>query len=275
MKRNILSLFCTASLTIAASSACNDTTVRHATSNTDESRCTNMPTKLSIAPKQCTTDNTYKTAMKQWKAGSEVSLEAVKAYGIDYCFSSYAINDTLFNRIYGKSFKADCTLPRYDLRYLHIIHRTINGKIMLGEMICHKDIAIDLLDIFRQLYEANYPIERMRLIDDYAADDIRSMEHNNTTCFNFRHIAGSRKLSNHSLGKAVDINPLYNPYVKRRTDGTVIVSPESGRKYADRTKKFSYKIDRGDLAYQLFKQHGFRWGGDYRTLKDYQHFEKQ
>ena len=76
-------------------------------------------------------------------------------------------------------------------------------------------------------------------------------------------------------GKAVDINPLYNPYVKRRQDGTYKVSPEKGRKYADRTKTFKYKIDRNDLAYRLFKQHGFRWGGDYRSLKDYQHFEKE
>ena len=141
-------------------------------------------------------------------------------------------------------------------------------------MICHKDVAKDLINIFRQLYEAKYPIERMQLIDDYNADDITSMNHNNTTCFNYRAVAGSKKLSNHSMGKAVDINPLYNPYVKRRADGSYKISPEMGRKYADRSRNFKYKIDKDDLAYRLFTKYGFRWGGNYRSLKDYQHFEK-
>lgn len=145
---------------------------------------------------------------------------------------------------------------------------------MTGEMICHKDIANDLIEIFRKLYDAHYPIERMQLIDDYDADDVTSMNHNNTSCFNYRAVAGSKKLSKHSMGKAVDINPLYNPYVKKRANGKTIVNPEKGRQYANRSKQFKYKIDRNDLAYRLFTQHGFTWGGGWRSLKDYQHFEK-
>lgn len=274
MRRNIFSLLCAASLAVAASSACKDATARHATPSIAESHPINTSANRHSKPTQQTEYDSQKAILEIWKAGSEISDKTIKTYGTDRCFSSHTINDTLFKRIHGKSFKADCTVPRADLRYLHLLHRTTDGKILLGEMICHKDIAADLLDIFRRLYEAHYPIERIRLIDDYAADDIQSMDNNNTTCFNFRNISGSKKLSNHSLGKAVDLNPLYNPYVKRRTDGTLKVSPESGRKYADRTKNFEYKIDRNDLAYRLFKQHGFRWGGDYRSLKDYQHFEK-
>lgn len=213
--------------------------------------------------------------LEEWQVGKEVSAEDVRKYGTDRCFASMSISDAVFGRIYGNSYKKDCRVLRSSLRYLHLLHYTEDGRIKLGEMICHKDIADDLTDIFRKLFEAKYPIENMQLIDNYGADDIRSMEHNNTTCFNYRTVAGSKKLSNHSLGKAVDINPLYNPYVKRRQDGTYKVSPEKGRKYADRTKIFKYKIDRNDLAYRLFKQHGFRWGGDYRSLKDYQHFEKE
>lgn len=213
--------------------------------------------------------------LEEWQVGKEVSAEDVRKYGTDRYFASMPISDAVFSRIYGKSYKKDCRVLRSSLRYLHLLHYTEDGRIKLGEMICHKDIADDLTDIFRKLFEAKYPIENMQLIDNYGADDIRSMEHNNTTCFNYRTVAGSKKLSNHSLGKAVDINPLYNPYVKRRKDGTYKVSPEKGRKYADRTKTFKYKIDRNDLAYRLFKQHGFRWGGDYRSLKDYQHFEKE
>lgn len=212
--------------------------------------------------------------LEEWHAGAVVDGNTIKAYGIDRCFAQQNISDRLFARIHGKSFKTNCTVPRSDLRYLRLLHYTADGHTKLGEMICHKDIAADLVDIFRRLYEAHYPIESMRLIDDFAADDIKSMEHNNTSCFNFRVVAGSSKLSNHSRGKAVDLNPLYNPYVKRRANGTYKVSPEAGREYSDRSKNFKYKIDHNDLAYRLFVQHGFRWGGNYRSLKDYQHFEK-
>ena len=212
---------------------------------------------------------------KQWQAGRIVSMAEIKKNGLEHYFCKKNIDNQLFARIYGKSYKANCTLARTELRYLQLLHYTIDGKIMTGEMICHKDIANDLIEIFRKLFEAHYPIERIQLIDDFGADDVTSMNHNNTSCFNYRAVAGSKKLSKHSMGKAVDINPLYNPYVKRRQDGTYKVSPEKGRKYADRTKTFKYKIDRNDLAYRLFKQHGFRWGGDYRSLKDYQHFEKE
>ena len=210
----------------------------------------------------------------EWQAGRTLSKNDVKKIGLEECFSQHTISDRIFRRIRGKSFKSNCSVPRSDLRYLHLLHYTIDGKIKTGEMICHKDVASDLIAIFHKLYDARYPIERMQLIDDFNADDIASMKHNNTSCFNFRVVAGSKKLSNHSMGKAVDLNPLYNPYVKRRASGIVKVSPENARQYSDRTKTFNYKIDKNDLAYRLFTQHGFKWGGNYRTLKDYQHFEK-
>ena len=218
--------------------------------------------------------NTPSNTLSQWHVGAIVSYEEVKTFGVDKCCTQHNIDNALFKRIYGKSYKHNCSIKRDELRYLHLLHYTIDGSIKLGEMICHKDVAKDLINIFRQLYEAKYPIERMQLIDDYNADDITSMNHNNTTCFNYRAVAGSKKLSNHSMGKAVDINPLYNPYVKRRSDGSYKISPETGRKYADRSRNFKYKIDKDDLAYRLFTKYGFRWGGNYRSLKDYQHFEK-
>ena len=188
-------------------------------------------------------------------------------------FTSEEIPDEVFARMAGKSYKEDCTVPREDLRYLRISCVGADGSPYVGEMVAAADLAEDLLDIFRQLYETGYPIERMQLIDDYDASDQASMEANNTACFNFRQIAGSTKLSNHSLGRAVDINPLYNPYVKTTADGT-IYDPPSGEAYADRSKDFLYRIDHDDLCYQLFAAHGFTWGGDWNSVKDYQHFEK-
>jgi hypothetical protein len=100
------------------------------------------------------------------------------------------------------------------------------------------------------------------------------MQANNTPCYCYRPIAGSTKLSNHARGMAIDVNPLYNPCVRRKKDGTLKVEPATGRPYVDRSKSFKYKITTNDLCYRLFLQHGFRWGGSWRTLKDYQHFEK-
>lgn len=211
----------------------------------------------------------------RWEAGTSITLEAAKAYGINRCFAAEAINERVFSRMKGKSYKEGCTVPLSNLRYIRVLHYTSGQDILLGELVCDKDIADDLIYIFRQLFEARYPIERMVLVDRYDADDIRSMSANNTSCFNYRAVAGSRSLSNHSKGRAIDINPLYNPCVKWR-NGKQTVSPPSGKPYSARGgKQTAYrKIDHNDLCYRLFTSRGFRWGGNWRTLKDYQHFEK-
>ena len=190
-------------------------------------------------------------------------------------FTAEPISDSIFKRMQGKSYKNNCTIPLKELRYIQVLHYDSDGKLKSGEIVCHKDIAADLIDIFHELYKAHYPIECVQLIDDYNANDEQSMLHNNTSCFNYRHVAGTKSLSLHSQGKAIDINPLYNPYVKRLRNGTMSISPKTGRVYANRSKTFKYKIDHNDLAYKLFKKHGFTWGGDWKSLKDYQHFEKK
>ena len=147
-------------------------------------------------------------------------------------------------------------------------------KKQCGELICNKVIASDLREIFEELYNAKYPIERIRPISEYGNDDERSMQANNTSCYCYRVVEGSTKLSKHAQGLAIDINPLYNPCVKRKKDGTLLIQPATGKPYVDRSKKFKYKITRQDLCYRLFTERGFRWGGAWRSLKDYQHFEK-
>ena len=99
----------------------------------------------------------------------------------------------------------------------------------------------------------------MRLIDEYGADDQRSMAANNSSAFNYRITTGSTKLSAHARGLAVDINPLYNP-CRRTVGGKVVVEPREGRKYLQREAKFPYKIVKGDLCYRLFTARGFVWG---------------
>lgn len=202
----------------------------------------------------------------------DVLAQVYAGSGSSY-FSQHEIPDSIFFRMEGKSYAKGCTLPRGELRYLRVLHYDKEGQEHTGELVCHHSIADDLLAIFLELYKAKYPIERMVLIDEYDADDEASMQANNTSAFNYRQASGMRTLSKHSTGMAIDINPLYNPLVKHR-NGHTRVYPSTATPYIDRTKDFPYKIEKGDLCYRLFKQHGFRWGGDWKNSKDFQHFEK-
>ena len=207
---------------------------------------------------------------------TQIQTEQNTDHDADTAFYTTGLTEELKARITGKSYP-DTTEPiqiSYDaLAYVHILHYDFQAQVQEGELICNQAIAQDLLDIFRELYEHQYPIEKVWLIDEYNADDELSMADNNTSCFNYRTVPGKSKLSNHSYGRAIDINPLYNPYVRTK-DGKVLVSPQNAEEYADRNADFPYKIDREDLCYQLFTEHGFEWGGAWNSSKDYQHFEK-
>jgi len=212
--------------------------------------------------------------LQQWQAGKVVSQETVDAFGgADYCFDLLEIPDDVWARMQGGSYKDNPYIARSDLRYIKALHWDLDGQIHTGEMVCNKRIAPDLFIILHKLYQAKYPIERMVLPDVYDADDEKQMQANNSSCFCYRAVAGSTTLSKHAQGLAVDLNTLYNPYVKVRDDGTTYIQPATATDYVDRTKTFNYKIDHNDLAYKLFTEAGFEWGGDWVTVKDYQHFE--
>ncbi len=173
--------------------------------------------------------------------------------------------------------EADTLAISYDdLRYLNVLYYDFNGEIQTGELICNKGIAQDLVEIFYELYLNEYQIEKIRLIDEYNGDDTASMLDNNTSCFNYRVVDGTTSLSKHAIGCAIDINPFYNPYVVFNKDGSgeTYISPEGSELYADRSQNFPYKIDENDLCCKLFKEHGFTWGGNWNSCKDYQHFQK-
>ncbi len=220
-------------------------------------------------------DNDHKENIKalDFAPGDTVPSAAVEKAGVKNFFFSVSIPDTIFALMKGKSFKDNCTVPRSDLRYLRCLHVDKDNHILVGEMVVNKKIADDVLDIFYQLYQKKYPIERMRLIDYWDADDETAMRANNSSSFNFRFISHTTKVSKHGKGTAIDINTLYNPYHKRLDDGTEIIEPATGEPYLDRTKEFDYKIKKNDLCYRLFKAKGFNWGGDWSDRKDYQHFE--
>lgn len=208
------------------------------------------------------------------KAGTVVEGTDIRKNGLSAYFTSSPISDSVFERMYGKSYKEDCIVPREDLRYLKVLYCGPDGRSYVGELVCHKDISQDLLEIFQELYDNFYPIEKMVLVDDYDGDDLKSAADNNTSCFNYRLSSGdSGNLSRHALGKAIDINPLYNPYQWIDKDGVTHYEPEEGCEYADRLGEFSYKIEEDDLCVCLFQAHGFTWGGSWQNgEKDYMHF---
>ncbi len=187
-----------------------------------------------------------------------------------FLFVSRPVPEAVKTRMQGKSMPQTATVSYDELRYLTVFHYDYEGTIRKGELVCNKAIAKDLLFIFRALFSRAYSINSIRLVDDFNADDEASMQANNTSCFNCRTVAHSKTLSKHAFGMAVDINPLQNPYVKGS-----FVQPSTASDYLDRTKDFPHKIDEYDFCKEVFESYGFQWGGQWRSVKDYQHFEKR
>lgn len=169
----------------------------------------------------------------------------------------------------GVSWKKGCPVSLQNLRLVKVGYIGFNGKSMQGELVVHKAVAEDVSEIFKELYAAGYPVKSVRLVDFYDGDDTHSMEADNSSAFNYRKVDGSASLSKHSYGIAVDINPVENPYIKGK-----LVSPAAGKEFTDRSKSLPGMIMAGDPCYKAFTSRGWIWGGDWKTLKDYQHFEK-
>ena len=207
-------------------------------------------------------------------AGTVLKEEELDGPGDESLFWQQSIDGEIFSRINGKSYGAGCTVPLEELRYLRVLHYDFSGQIRIGELVCSRSISDDLLSIFWELYKAQYPIEKMLLVDEYGGDDDLSSGDNNTSCFNYRTVAGTSSLSLHAAGLAIDINPLYNPYVTRDAEGNVNCAPENGREYMDRSREFPHKLDGTDLCCRLFREAGFTWGGDWSQKPDYMHFSR-
>ncbi len=158
--------------------------------------------------------------------------------------------------------------PLRDLRLLTLTHLGFDGKSHTGKLVVHEDVAADVVSVFRSLYRAGYPIRRMRLIDNYGGSDFESIEADNTSAFNCRRATGSGSWSEHAYGRAIDLNPIENPYVE---GGRVYHT--ASRRYADRSKNLAGMIHAGDAVVQAFAAIGWGWGGTWSGgVRDYQHF---
>lgn len=188
-------------------------------------------------------------------------------------FYAALLPDYIKEKIQGVSYVENDDVSLEELRYVSIRHYDFMGQVQHGELIVHHTIADRIMKIFYQLYQWEYPIDKVRLVDEYEGDDERSMEDNNSSAFNYRKVAGKEELSMHALGMAVDINPQINPYV--REDGYF---PKNAGEYLERDVKRCVgvhkdkMIHKDDPIYKIFKHNGFEWGGDWSHAKDYQHF---
>jgi len=178
--------------------------------------------------------------------------------------------------INGNSYRAGCPTSINSLRYIKLKYIGFDKKEHIGELIVHKNVANDIVYIFKELYKAKYPIRKMQLVSKYNGSDFASIEADNTSAFNCRPVEGTNRWSKHSYGKAIDINPLENPYVSNRGH----TSHKASYRYLKRvrvnnTAQQKALILPNDYIVKLFKSKGWRWGGDFKCCKDYQHFDKR
>jgi poly-gamma-glutamate synthesis protein (capsule biosynthesis protein) len=214
------------------------------------------------------------------KASILLVFGLIQLFGNSYTFKITKINVNIKQRmIEGNSWRKNCPVELKDLRYLQIAYIDFYGKSKIGEMIVHKDVVKDIRHIFEMLYINEYPIRKMQLISNYRGNDYQSIEADNTSAFNCRPVTGNKnKWSNHAYGKAIDINPIENPYISRK--GTT--SHKKSLPYLPSKRVYknsSLAVDKAVLlkdskVVNIFKKLGWQWGGDWRCIKDYQHFDK-
>lgn len=168
----------------------------------------------------------------------------------------------------GVSWRPGCPVPLAELRLLTVSHWGFDGRARTGRLIVHEDSAAALRSVLRRLYEARFPIRRMRLIDAYGGDDFASIEAGNTSAFNCRPVAGTSRWSEHAYGRAIDVNPIENPYVTAAGR----VAHRASRPYADRSSRRPGMAYEGGVLVEAFRSIGWGWGGTWPGDRDYQHF---
>ena len=169
----------------------------------------------------------------------------------------------------GVSWRAGCPVPLRDLRLLRMPYWGFDGEVHRGRLVVNERQAAKVLSAFEKLYEAGFRIRRMKLIEAYDGNDAASMRANNTSAFNCRTVGGTSRWSEHAYGRAIDINPVQNPYVRGDT-----VQPRAGEAYLDRSNVRKGMIVRPGPVLRAFSAIEWQWGGDWQWSKDYQHLSR-
>jgi poly-gamma-glutamate synthesis protein (capsule biosynthesis protein) len=167
----------------------------------------------------------------------------------------------------GSSWHEGCPVALRALRLVRVTYVGFDADAHRGRLVVHRAWADEILDVFERLYRRGFAVRRVRLVDRYGADDRASMRHDNTSAFNCRYVGGTTTWSQHAYGRAIDLNPVENPYVSGSR-----VSPRRGRAFLDRSDVRPGMVVRGDAAWRAFRRIGWGWGGSWTSSKDYQHF---
>jgi hypothetical protein len=203
---------------------------------------------------------------------ASVALVAVAAPpaqpGEGFYADASRISPRLKRHMTGNSWHRGCPVPIRRLRLIRVSYHNFDGDRRIGKLVANKNAVRALVRALRSMYRHGFRIRKIRLVDRYGGSDRRSMRADNTSAFNCRFVAGTNRWSEHAYGRAIDINPVENPYV--RSDGSV--SPRRGRPYADRTRHAKGMIHARDATVRAFRRVGWRWGGYWRSAKDYMHF---
>ncbi len=180
------------------------------------------------------------------------------------------ISPEIESEMVGRSWHDVPECPRFsDLRVVQVSHHSFSGNVQVGTLVVAATVADEVVEIFAAIFAAGFAIERIERIDCFDGNDDASMAANNSSAFNFRRVQGTRVLSHHALGLAIDLNPVQNPWLRG-----ALVDPPAGRAYVDRADVRAGMILPGDAVVQAFAAHGWDWGGDWQDMQDYQHFSK-
>jgi hypothetical protein len=186
----------------------------------------------------------------------------------DATFTVAPISNALAKRMTGVSWRPGCPVPLRDLRVVTASYRGFDGRTRTGRIVVHRDVAADVVAVFRRLYAGRFPIRRMVPIDAYGGSDFRSIEADNTSAFNCRYVDGTTRWSEHAYGRAIDLNPIENPYVT--SSGTT--SHRASRPYLRRAPYRAGMAVEGGTVVRAFEAVGWSWGGRWSGARDYQHF---
>lgn len=168
----------------------------------------------------------------------------------------------------GRSWHVGCPVGLAELRLVRARHWGFDGRVHDGRLVVHRDVARTVLGVLRRLYAARFPIRRMVPVDAYGASDYRSIEADNTSAFNCRFVDGTTRWSEHSYGRAIDLNPIENPYVTAA--GTT--SHPASRRFLRRSPYRRGMAVEGGVVVRAFAAVGWGWGGRWSGARDYQHF---
>lgn len=197
-----------------------------------------------------------------------VGVPAAQAAAPPFESSVSVIRKPMRERMTGVSWHRGCPVALRDLRLVSVRHWGFDRRVRKGKLVVHRDVAADVVSVFRTLYAERFPIRRMRLVDAYGGSDFDSIEADNTSAFNCRRATGSSSWSQHAHGLAIDVNPIENPYVESGR-----VYHKASRRYVDRSRRLKGMIHPGDVVVRAFARIGWSWGGSWAgAVKDYQHF---